>query len=178
MSDTPQRDPTDAVRTVESVLTHVLEAVVAVCFVAILALVVTLVVLRYVFNSSITGANELITVLFVYTTAIGAAVAVGRHEHIAVTFAVERLPPRLRRVTDGLGLALIALINAVLVWESLRWIRDTGAFLMPSTGLPRAVAQLSVPVGCGFAVVYCLIRLLLLATGKELAHRGSDPDRR
>ena len=47
-------------------MTHILEFMVSACFVAIFALVILLVVLRYVFNSSITGANELITVLFVY----------------------------------------------------------------------------------------------------------------
>ncbi len=176
MSEHPRPGATDTVKTVEAVLTHILEGVVAVCFLAIFALVVTLVALRYVFNSSITGANELITVLFVYTTAVGAAIAVGRREHIAVTFVVERLPPGLQRAADGVGLALVALLNAVLLWEGLGWIRATGAFLMPSTGLPRFVAQLSVPVGCGFAMAYCFIRLLLVATGKEDVASGRISD--
>ena len=38
----------------ETILTHALEAVVALCFLAIFVIVVTLVVLRYAFNSSIT----------------------------------------------------------------------------------------------------------------------------
>ncbi|SVA10727.1 uncharacterized protein METZ01_LOCUS63581, partial [marine metagenome] len=35
----------------------------------------TLVFLRYALNQSITGANEIVTILFIYTTAIGAAVS-------------------------------------------------------------------------------------------------------
>ena len=59
----------------EPLLTKILEFVLALGLLAIALIIVTLVVLRYAFNSSITGANETITILFVYTTAIGAAVA-------------------------------------------------------------------------------------------------------
>jgi TRAP-type C4-dicarboxylate transport system permease small subunit len=151
----------------ETILTHVLEGMMMVSFLIILVLVVTLVVLRYVFNSSITGANEIITVLFVYTTAIGAAVAVGKREHIAITFAAERLPLNLRKAVDAVGLLLIALINGVMLWYSVGWIGTTGGFLMPSTGLPRIVAQVSIPLGCGLAVLYCTFRLIHALTGEE-----------
>jgi TRAP-type C4-dicarboxylate transport system permease small subunit len=151
----------------ETILTRVLEGVMMVSFLAIFVLVVTLVVLRYVFNSSITGANEIITVLFVFTTAIGGAVAVGKREHIAITAVAEKLPTALRKVADATGLLLIALINGVMLWYSVGWIDTTGGFLMPSTGLPRIVAQISIPIGCGLAVLYCGLRLVSALTGEE-----------
>lgn len=167
MTETSKSTSKTTANTVESFVTHILEFMVSACFVAIFALVILLVVLRYVFNSSITGANELITVLFVYTTSIGAAVAIGRNEHIAVTFIVDRFPFHYRRFVDSISLILIALMNFVLAWEGLQWIETTGNFIMPSTGLPRSVAQFSVPFGCGLAVVYCLTRLFFISTKKE-----------
>jgi TRAP-type C4-dicarboxylate transport system permease small subunit len=151
----------------ETILTRALEGVMMVSFMAIFVLVVTLVVLRYVFNSSITGANEIITVLFVYTTAIGGAVAVGKREHIAITAVAERLPTTLRKVADAAGLLLIALINGVMLWYSVGWIDTTGGFLMPSTGLQRIVAQFAIPFGCGLAVLYCGLRLFFALKGEE-----------
>jgi TRAP-type C4-dicarboxylate transport system permease small subunit len=151
----------------ETILTRVLEGVMVVSFLTIFILVVTLVVLRYVFNSSITGANEIITLLFVYTTAIGGAVAVGKREHIAITAVAERLPTTLRKVADAAGLLLIALINGVMLSYSVGWIDTTGGFLMPSTGLPRIVAQISIPIGCGLAVLYCALRLFFALRGEE-----------
>ena len=62
----------------ERVLTRVLEAIASLCLLAILVLIVVLVTLRYVCNAGIVGANEFATILFVYTTAIGSAVAIGR----------------------------------------------------------------------------------------------------
>ena len=153
----------------EKILTHILEGVIAVSFLGIFVLVVMLVVLRYLFNSSITGANEIIMVLFVYTTAIGAAVVLGKREHIAITFAVERLPINWQKVVDTAGLLLIALLNGVMLWYSVEWIQATGSFLMPSTGLPRVVAQLCIPIGCGLAVLFCMLKLIgALTDEKEL----------
>ena len=127
--------------------------------------------MRYVFNSSITGANEVITILFVYTTAIGAAVTVGRGEHISISFAVDRLPPRMRRYSDSLALILIAMLNGTMVIYSLGWIEITGDYLMPTTGLPRMFAQACVPLGCGLAVFYCIAKLI---TG--CGNRTQSPD--
>ena len=162
------KSPSETIANIgESFVTHILEFMVSACFVAIFALVILLVVLRYVFNSSITGANELITVLFVYTTSIGAAVAIGRNEHIAITFIIDRFPFHYRRFVDSISLILVAFMNFVLAWEGLQWIETTGNFIMPSTGLPRFVAQFSVTLGCGLAVVYCLTRLFFISTKKE-----------
>lgn len=151
----------------ESFLTQCLEGIITFCLLAILVLVVTLVLLRYVFNSSIPGANEMITILFVYTTSLGAAVVVGRNEHIAVRFAVEGFSGKVRKGFDGLQLILVALINGVVFWYSVPWIQTTGKFLMPSTGLPRIVAQISIPFGCALAMVYCLIRCISLCMAER-----------
>ena len=149
------------------VMTRILESLLAVSLLGIAVTVIALVVLRYVFNSSITGANEAITILFIYTTAIGAAVAVGKREHIAISFATETLSPRNRRFVDSVGLICVALLNGVMIWYSIGWIRITGDYLMPTTGLPRWVAQLSIPVGCGLVVVYCLLQLMFPVTGQN-----------
>ena len=45
----------------------------SICFVGMFSLVVTQVVLRYGFRESIGGANELATILFAYTSALGIA---------------------------------------------------------------------------------------------------------
>ena len=160
----------------ESLLTKILEFVLALGLLAIALIIVTLVVLRYAFNSSITGANETITILFVYTTAIGAAVAIGQREHISISAVVDRLPIRTQRFIDGGTLVCIAVLNATLVVLSIRWIYFTGHFLMPATGLPRIVAQLCLPIGCGLAVFYCITRLVQLLTDDSKS-RGTNSER-
>ena len=154
---------------IERIVTSVLEGLLACAFLVIVTLVVTQVILRYVFNSSITGANETMIILFVYTTSLGGALAAGRREHISFSFTVESLPENLRKALDVVCFLLIAVINGVMAWYSLRWISITGEYLMPSTGLPRFVAQISIPFGCGLAVLFCLVKAFALTRHKAPA---------
>ena len=151
----------------ENWLTRILEWILVAIFFGFFILIIVLVVLRYVFNTTIIGANEGIVIAFVFTTAIGGAVAISRKEHIAITYFVDKLPERLRTGIDILGLALVALINAVMVWQSIYWIGRTGGFMMPAMQMPQFVAQISIPIGCGLAIVYCLIKILLRLSGRE-----------
>ena len=139
-------------KTFHSRLTYFLEVLVCLSFLSFFSMVILLVGLRYLFNSSITGANEIITILFVYTTAIGAAIAVGQRGHIAINILIEKLPQRLAK----LQLALVGLINFAIAWFSVPWISQTGDNLMPTLGAMRAVVQISMPLGCGLAVLYCI----------------------
>ena len=134
----------------------------------IFAMVVLLVVLRYVFSSTIVGGNEFIVLLFIYTTSIGAAVAISRKEHIAINFLVDRLADGPRKIIEIVGFALIALINAVMVWYSLTiWIPLTGHFILPALQLPQGYAQAAVPIGCGLAALSSLSHIGLLLAGIE-----------
>ena len=124
---------------------------------AIFVAIVLLVVLRYVFNTTIIGGNEGALVLFVYSTAIGGALAVAREEHIAIHYFVDLMPSGVQRIIRTFQLALVMIVNAAVVWYSIIWIAKTGGFLMPALQLPQAVAQVSITIGCGLALAYCLI---------------------
>ena len=145
-------------------LERVLEFAMAVGLLVIAATVVLQVVLNAGFDSSLTGANELITKLFVYVTAIGAAVATSRDEHISITVATERFSVDVQCRIHQLKLLLLACLNAVVVIYSVHWIDVTGHYLMPTTQLPRFVAQLSIPFGAVLAVMFCVARLFFPAT--------------
>ncbi|MYJ96901.1 MAG: TRAP transporter small permease [Proteobacteria bacterium] len=146
------------------------EAAVVAALIIIFVLVVLLVVLRYVFGTTIVGGNEFIVVLFIYTTAIGAAVAVSRKEHIAINFLVDQLAGGPRKTLDTVGFSLIALINAVMVWYSLTiWIPLTGHFILPALQLPQGYAQAAVPIGCGLVALSSLSQIALLLAGREEA---------
>lgn len=152
-------------------LSRLLEFTMALGLLAITATVIVQVFLSALFNSSITGANELITKLFVYITAIGAAVAIGRGEHIAITVLSDEMPPDKKPLLQSLSLLLVALLNAVVVAYSVHWINITGHFLMPTTQLPRIVAQIAVPLGSALAVVFCIAMLF------NIRHDDSAPDK-
>ena len=151
----------------ETTLIRLLEITCGICFVVMFTLVVTQVALRYGFNESIGGANELATILFAYTSALGIAVGIARRDHMAISWFTERLGPKPRQVIDVIGLVLLALLNLVIFWYSIRWIDITGARMISVLQVPRWTAQIAIPIGTAASVVFCLIKLRLGLKGDE-----------
>ncbi len=143
-------------QSVEQKITALFEGIISFFLLAIFLITVILVILRYVFNSTIIGANELITYLFIYTSAIGAAVAIRKREHIKITFIIDKLPSHSRQVIDVIDLLLVAFINALMVYYSLPWIAMVGWDESPVIRIPLGVVKASVPIGCSLAILYCL----------------------
>lgn len=152
-------------------LLRLLEILVALGMLAIATTVVAQVLVNALFETSFTGANEIITKLFVYCSAIGAAIAMGRREHIAIDVVAERMAPAVQRWIDGIGLIAVMVLNLIVVLYSFHWIEVTGDYLMPTTQLPRYLAQLAVPMGAGLAVLFCVMQLI---TGRQTAEMERD----
>ena len=141
-------------------LSKFLEVAITIFFFVILMLTIVLVILRYGFNEAIIGGNEVMEYLFIYTTAIGAAVALGRREHIKIIWFVDKLSHRSRRLVDIVGFLSIAFINVVMISYSVPWIRTVGSFESPVLRLPNRTIQLIIPIGCGLVILYCLYHIL------------------
>ena len=65
-------------------LVNVLEWLLIALFAIFLSLTCLLVFLRYMFSESILGADQIVTVAFIFTCAIGGAVGISKREHIAI----------------------------------------------------------------------------------------------
>ncbi|UCH09043.1 MAG: TRAP transporter small permease [Fidelibacterota bacterium] len=153
---------------IEHALTRILEGIIVLCFVGIFILIVALVILRYGFNATIIGGNELVVILFIYTSALGAAIIVGKKEHIAITWFVDKLPGTARKAVDIINFLSIAFLNTVMIIFSFHWINTTGNYLTAVLRIPQLYAQIIVPIGCGVAVLYCLYRILLIVHPREI----------
>lgn len=146
---------------VANMLTLVLDWVIA-SFLAIIILITMLqVILRYVFNASILGGNEAMEALFIYTTAIGAAAAVQRRQHININYVVQQLPPVLQRFADVAVHVLITFLNGVMIYYSVGWISKVGGNESPVMRISEWIFQLSIPIGCSLVIMYCLVIIVL-----------------
>lgn len=146
---------------IERFANRVLETLVTALFFAILSITIVLVIMRYGFNTAIIGGNEAMEYMFIYTTAIGAAVSIGKGEHISITFVLDRFTGRLRRAIDIINSLLIAFINIVMIRYSIGWIQSAGYFESPVLRIPNWMVQVSVPIGAGLAAAYCLNHVLM-----------------
>jgi len=151
----------------EKRLIAALEIAFSVCLLGMFALIVTQVALRYGFSKSVGGANELATILFAYTSALGIAVAIAKRDHMAISWFIERLGPRSRKVVDVIGLVLLAGVNILIFCYSIKWIGATGGRMISVLQVPRWTSQIAIPVGTGASAVFCLIKLYLGLKGEE-----------
>jgi TRAP-type transport system small permease protein len=145
----------------ERFVSRLLAVIITLFFFVILSLTITLVIMRYGFNAAIIGGNEAMNYLFIYTTALGAAVSIGSGEHIRITFMVDKIKGRCRKIVNLVDYFSVGFINAVMVWYSLPWIRSTGYFESPVLRIPNWTVQISVPVGCSLVILYCLNHIII-----------------
>lgn len=149
----------------EKRINYILEMIISLFFVIILATTIIMVILRYVFNTGIYGGNELISYLFVYTTALGAALSIGKDEHIKINVIVNLFPIKVQKIFESFSIFLVAFLNLSLIFLSVSWIKKVGSFESPTLRIPNAWVQFGVPLGCSMAVIFCLFRIIRIFTG-------------
>lgn len=151
----------------EQWLRKALEAIITFFFFCILCLTVTLVVLRYGFNSSLIWGSEAMNYLFIYTTALGAAAAVSRRTHIKISCIKDLTKGALHKGVELIGTVLVFTVNAVMGWCSLPWIRSAGGFESPVMRIPMWLVQVTIPLGCGLACIFCLVHIIRIFADEE-----------
>jgi TRAP-type C4-dicarboxylate transport system permease small subunit len=139
--------------------TATLEVVIGLALLLMFVVVFMLVILRYVFGTTIIGANEATVIAFVFVTAIGASIDLFRDEHISISYFVQKLSPRSQSRLAVLRLLLMTTLNLYILVQAIVWITRTGNFMMPALGLPQWIAQSSIVVGSSLCIAYCVLRL-------------------
>lgn len=153
----------------ESLLCSALEWLLGATFMLIFALVVLLVVLRYVFNTTIVGGNEVAVQLFIYTTALGAAVEIARGKHIIVDFFVNYLPVRMRYWLDVFNLLLVGVLQGFLLKFSIEWVSAVGGNEHPVTHFAEGLVQVAMPIGCALSLLFCVTRVIIKLADRPAA---------
>ena len=143
-----------------------LDVTIAFFFAAILLITILQVILRYGFNASVLGGVEAMEGLFIYTTAIGAASAIRRRQHININFIVRLLPTVFQKVADICVHFLVGFINAAMIYYSMAWISKVGNNESPVMRIPEWIFQISIPLGCSLVIVYCAVNVLLTMSGQ------------
>jgi TRAP-type C4-dicarboxylate transport system permease small subunit len=113
------------------------------------------VVARYFFTRPTIWAAELSQLCLIWGSLIAMAWVLGARRHIAVDAVVVLLPMRVRRITEALAMAAVAVFSAWVVaygwdifYDSFERGRNTGSMLE----MPSWIPELSVPFG--FAVLF------------------------
>jgi len=150
-----------------------LKAAIALCLAAMVVLVFSNVVLRYVFNSGIATSEELSRWLLVWLTFLGAIVALRQHAHLGVDTLIRALPPKGRFACFLLSYALMLYADWLLTLGSWKQAVLTFADTAPASGISVGLffysSGLVFGVSAAIILLYDVFRVLSgAATGDEL----------
>ena len=148
----------------------VLRVAIAVCLAAMVVLVFSNVVLRYVFNSGITVSEELSRWLMVWLTFLGAIVALREHSHLGVDTLVRALPPMGKRICFVLSYSLMLFADWLLLSGSWKQMIITAGDRAPATNLSVGFfygAGIVFGVSAGVILLYDLVRVLTGAASED-----------
>src|SRR6266478_7378558 len=142
---------------------RLLKVAIAVCLAAMVVLVFTNVVLRYLFNSGIATSEELSRWLLVWLTFLGAIVAVREHTHLGVDSLVRMLSPAGKRICFIINYCLMLYADWLLLAGSWRQTIINIDDRAPATGLSLGIfyfVGVVFGVSAGILLLYDLFRVV------------------
>ena len=124
-------------------------------FVAAMTVVVFLEILfRYVLDFPLFWTAEFARYCLVWASLIGATIAFKRGEHIAVTFFLNRFPPRSRRVMTMAAEISVAVFLAVILWGGIQLIMVTSRQLSPALQISMAIPYSALPMASAVMLIH------------------------
>lgn len=131
-----------------------INAVMAINLAVMSVIVFTNVVLRYAFNSGITGVDEISRYLYIWLVFLGAVTALKNHQHINVDLLTGKLKGTSKKVVTLLANAIMLYVIWLILKGSWFMTMSSTTSTAPSTGIPLAVVYASgIVLGIGMGVV-------------------------
>jgi TRAP-type C4-dicarboxylate transport system permease small subunit len=138
------------------------EAIAAVAMAAICVITFANVVVRYLTNASFAFTEEFSVFLLVVVTLVGAAAAFARDRNIRVDFFVLKLSQAAQFRLELAGMALSAILFAMVAWYGWRFFVDDWNYgtTSPGLGIPQWVYSVWLTVLSGLIVARIVGRLV------------------
>ncbi len=115
-------------------------------FAAILVTMILQVAFRYLLNAPLVWTEELARYLYIWACFLGAPIALRRGNHIAITLAVERLPPRGVRLVALATQAAAIFFLLHLAIQGTRLALRSHSLMAITVPIPWSVIYLAAPV--------------------------------
>lgn len=133
----------------------------AVLFLALLALATSQIVLRNFFSAGLPWADGLVRVLVLWLALIGAIAASRDHKHISIEILQRSMPARVGRLAAGAASLFTAVVAGLFAWQSGRFVADSRTFGdVIVDGWPAWIMQLILPIGFGLIAYRYVLRLI------------------
>jgi C4-dicarboxylate transporter, DctQ subunit len=118
-------------------------------------LVFVQVVLRYIFNYSLSWSEEIARYLIVWFVFIGSSIAVREKAHATMDALVTYLPVKGKKIFSIIANLISIVFCVFLIWSGSGIVTSVIEFgsVTPSTGLPMFIPYLAIPVGASLMAI-------------------------
>lgn len=134
----------------------VLEYTVLLLFFIIVSTAFLQVFFRYVFNTSITWANDLVILLMIWAVWLCAPIGLYQKTHLQVNFFEGKFSKRTQSILTALFDLLILILLIILGVKGIEVIQSVAGMTQLILPIPTGVTFASAPVGA-FLMIYVLI---------------------
>ncbi|MDZ7618805.1 MAG: TRAP transporter small permease [Patescibacteria group bacterium] len=150
---------------------------------AILLLMTTQVVARYVFGTPIPWSEEVASFAFVWLAFVGGALVAGERNLLTVDVVSAFLGPRGRLVLNAFGGLIVTACCLMMVVGSAPFVRRLAGIGSPAAGIPRRWWYLASAVGLSLVAIHAIAEFLDAwsrgsTAGNGLGDGVDEPDRR
>lgn len=128
------------------------------------------VIMRKVFNNSLSWSEELARYLFVWQCWVGVSLAERHKLHIRITVLRQKLPASGRKILEIMVCLILLGIALALVFFGLQMSVNLMGFAgaSPALRIPMFLVYLALPVGSALYALRMLLYMVGIISGKEL----------
>lgn len=138
------------------------DAVLGVGFIILIAVTFLQVVMRTVFNNSLTWSEEFVRYLYIWLCWIGVSLAERRNEHIRLTILTDTFPKKAQEWVDILVSVILVVISGWLIYQGVLLgihLKAAGA-ISTALKLPMYLVYISMPTGCLLFAIRVAVKLV------------------
>ena len=143
----------------ERVLLRVVEVAAAVLVLVEIGLLFVAVVARYAVGAPITWSDELASILFVWLTMLGTAIAFQRGQHMRMTALVSRARGRTAAVLEAAALAVPLAFLLAMVYPATDYALEERIIITPALEISQAWRAFALPTGIYLMLAFAFARI-------------------
>lgn len=133
--------------------------------------VITLQIISRVFFNAVPWTEEVARFLLIWITFLGAALAFQQGRHIAVSFVVDALPPKINRLARMMASLAIILFMGALVVIGYEYMQVQSFQRSPSLRWSMSYIYAVMPISAALMCYYACVDLITLIFKSKLATR-------
>lgn len=143
----------------------------SICIIIFMLLVVIgtyQIAVRYLFNSPSTVSEELLTYGFAWLALLSASFVFGKREHMRMGFLADKIKGSARTALEVvIELLILAFVSIVMIYGGIEIVGLTMSQQTASLGIPMGVVYTAVLASGIFTVLYSLLNIIELVSGKK-----------